>query len=193
MVLLDLASHCRLLFYDRPKHPKLFRWLVLYPLYALSEVAIISTDLAELLGSAIALNLLFPKLPLWAGVLLTSFDVLLILAFADPLHGRPVRSFELIIGILVSPVNVYTSSLDISRQVLIVLVCLCILVSRIHVQWEEAFQGFLPSKSLVQHGGLYTCAKKKLNFRQIEVLTFFQLWEFLARRLCPIVYTSDLL
>ena len=69
-------------------------------------MAIISTDLAELLGSAIALNLLFPKLPLWAGVLLTSFDVLLILAFADPLHGRPVRSFELIIGILVSHGNV---------------------------------------------------------------------------------------
>ncbi|KAN0127926.1 smf Mn2+ and Fe2+ transporter [Lactarius tabidus] len=137
---LDLASHCRLLFYDRPKHPKLYRWLVLYPLYALSELAIISTDLAELLGSAIALNLLFPKLPLWAGVLLTSFDVLLILAFADPLHGRPVRSFEIIIAILV----------------LIVLVCLCILVSRIHVQWEEAFQGFLPSKTLIHHGGLYT-------------------------------------
>ncbi|KAI9444556.1 putative transporter of the NRAMP family [Lactarius indigo] len=137
---LDLAAHCRLLFYNRPKHPKLFRWLVLYPLYALSEVAIISTDLAELLGSAIALNLLFPRLPLWAGVLLTAFDVLLILAFADPLHGRPVRSFELIIGVLV----------------LIVLVCMCILVSRIHVQWEEAFQGFLPSNALVQHGGLYT-------------------------------------
>ncbi|KAI9453545.1 natural resistance-associated macrophage protein [Lactarius psammicola] len=137
---LDLAAHCRLLFYDRPRHPKLIRWLVLYPLYALSEVAIISTDLAELLGSAIALNLLFPRLPLWAGVLLTAFDVLLILAFADPLHGRPVRSFELIIAILV----------------LIVLVCMCILVSRIHVRWEEAFEGFLPSKALVKHGGLYT-------------------------------------
>lgn len=79
-------------------------------------MAIISTDLAELLGSAIALNLIFPKLPLWAGVLLTAFDVLLILAFADPLHGRPVRSFELLIGILVSaPGNVYTSSLDAPR------------------------------------------------------------------------------
>ncbi len=116
MVLLDLAAHCRLLFYDRPRHPKLIRWLVLYPLYALSEVAIISTDLAELLGSAIALNLLFPRLPLWAGVLLTAFDVLLILAFADPLQGRPVRSFELIISVLVSaPGNVYTSSLDSPR------------------------------------------------------------------------------
>jgi NRAMP (natural resistance-associated macrophage protein)-like metal ion transporter len=99
--LLDLASHCRLLFHNRSRHPKFCRWFILYPLYAVSEIAIISTDLAELLGSAIALNLLFPKLPLWGGVLLTAFDVLLILAFANPLHGRPVRSFELMIGILV--------------------------------------------------------------------------------------------
>ena len=48
---------------------------MLYPLYALAEIAIISTDLAELLGSAIALCLLFPALPLWAGVLLTASDV----------------------------------------------------------------------------------------------------------------------
>jgi hypothetical protein len=98
---LDLASHCRLLFHNRAKHTTFWRWFILYPLYVISEIAIISTDLAELLGSAIALNLLFPKLPLWAGVLLTAFDVLFILAFSDPLHGRPVRSFELIIGILV--------------------------------------------------------------------------------------------
>ncbi len=98
---LDLASHCRLLLHNRSKHTTFCRWFILYPLYLFSEIAIISTDLAELLGSAIALNLLFPKLPLWAGVLLTAFDVLLILAFADPIHGRPVRSFELVIGILV--------------------------------------------------------------------------------------------
>jgi metal iron transporter len=79
----------------------LYRWGILYPLYASAEIAIISTDLAELLGSAIALNLIFPKLPLWAGVVITALDVLLILAFSDPLRGRPVRSFEIIIGILV--------------------------------------------------------------------------------------------
>jgi metal iron transporter len=97
----DLASHCRLLFYNRSRHPKFCRWFILYPLYVFSEIAIISTDLAELLGSAIALNLLFPKLPLWGGVLLTAFDVLLVLAFVNPLQSRPVRSFELMIGILV--------------------------------------------------------------------------------------------
>ena len=78
-----------------------WRWLVLYPLYALAEIAIISTDLAELLGSAIALCMLFPALPLWAGVLLTAADVLLLLAFRDPLRGRPVRLFELFIAVLV--------------------------------------------------------------------------------------------
>ena len=67
----------------------------------LAEIAIISTDLAELLGSAIALCLLFPKLPLWAGVLITASDVLFLLALRDPLRGRPVRLFEVMIAILV--------------------------------------------------------------------------------------------
>lgn len=44
-------------FHSREKHTLLWRWGVLYPLYALSEIAIIATDIAELLGSAIALNL----------------------------------------------------------------------------------------------------------------------------------------
>lgn len=101
----DLASHCRLLLHDRPRHTLLCRWLVLYPLYALSEIAIISTDLAELLGSAIALNLLFPKMPLWAGVLLTGADVLFLLALRDPLGGQPVRFFELLIAFLVCIVH----------------------------------------------------------------------------------------
>lgn len=74
---------------------------MLYPLYVLSEIAIISTDLAELLGSAIALCLLFPSLPLWAGVLITASDVILLLALRDPLGGKPVRLFELLIAGLV--------------------------------------------------------------------------------------------
>ena len=98
----DLASHCRLLLHDRPKHTKLYRWLALYPLYVLSEIAIICTDLAELLGSAIALCMLFPKLPLWAGVLLTVLDVFFLLALGDPLRGRPVKMFEYLIVALVS-------------------------------------------------------------------------------------------
>ena len=74
---------------------------MLYPLYALSEVAIVATDLAELLGSAIAICLLFPWIPLYAGVLLTGADVLVLLAMRNPLDGKPVMFFELIIAILV--------------------------------------------------------------------------------------------
>ena len=98
---LDLASHSRILLYNRPKHKLLYRWLGLYPLYILSEVAIIATDLAELLGSAIALCLLFPKLELWHGVLITAFDVILILGMGDPLRGRPMRFFEILIAAMV--------------------------------------------------------------------------------------------
>lgn len=67
----------------------------------LAEVAIIATDLAELLGTAMALCMLFPKLQLWHGVLLTGVDVVLILAIGDPLRGRPVRAFELLIAAMV--------------------------------------------------------------------------------------------
>lgn len=40
----DLASHCRLALHDRPRHKMLIRWGVLYPLYGLSELAIIFTE-----------------------------------------------------------------------------------------------------------------------------------------------------
>ena len=65
---IDLAQACRA-YYARP---------VAMALWLLCEVAIIACDLAELLGSAIALNLLF-GIPLISGVLLTAFDVMLIL------------------------------------------------------------------------------------------------------------------
>jgi metal iron transporter len=79
--------------------------LGLYPLYVLAEVAIISTDLAELLGSAIALCLLFPQLELWHGVLITAFDVIIILAMGDPLRGKPVKMFEILIAGMVSTLS----------------------------------------------------------------------------------------
>ena len=108
----DLATHCRLLLHDRPKHKLLYRWLLFYPLYALSEAAIIATDLAELIGSATALCLLFPSIPLWAGVLITASDVLALLAIRDPLGKRPVRYFEALIagmvGVLLAVPSVVT-------------------------------------------------------------------------------------
>lgn len=66
-----------------------------------AEIAIVSTDLAELLGSAIALNLLIPAIPLWVGVILTSLDVLLVLVMTDGNKTRPARMFEAIIVLLV--------------------------------------------------------------------------------------------
>ncbi|KAG7448411.1 putative transporter of the NRAMP family [Guyanagaster necrorhizus] len=132
----DLASHCRVLLYPRP----LTRYFLLYPLYTISETAIVATDLAELLGSAIALCLLFPALEIWHGVLITAFDVLLILAFGDPLRGRPVRVFEVIIAALV----------------IAVLICMCIIIARVNVHWPDAFLGYVPSKYIFKNGALYT-------------------------------------
>src|SRR3954467_6949147 len=53
------------------------RWAA-YPLWAAAEFAIIATDIAEVIGTAIGLNLLF-SIPLEIGVLLTALDVFLIL------------------------------------------------------------------------------------------------------------------
>ena len=66
---LDLAQACRAR-YSRP---------VTLALWALAEIAIIACDLAEVLGTAIALKLLF-GLPLVWGVIVTALDVFLILA-----------------------------------------------------------------------------------------------------------------
>ncbi|KAJ7840176.1 natural resistance-associated macrophage protein-domain-containing protein [Mycena olivaceomarginata] len=114
---LGLASHCRVLLYDRPKHPLLYRWLGLYPLYILSEVAIISTDLAELL-----------RLEIWQGVLITAFDVIVLLALRDPLRSTPVKIFEILVGGL----------------------------AKVNVDWPRAFEGFLPSKYIFNGDGLDT-------------------------------------
>ena len=66
----DLAQACRET-YPRP---------VTYALWVLCEIAIAACDLAEVLGAAIGLNLLF-HIPLLTGVLLTAADTLLVLWF----------------------------------------------------------------------------------------------------------------
>ena len=56
----SLAAQTRQLFLRwEAKYPKYRRWIRmgLYALYGMAEIAIVATDLAELLGSAIALNL----------------------------------------------------------------------------------------------------------------------------------------
>jgi len=66
---LDLAQACR----------ERYGRKTTIALWLLCELAIIACDLAEVLGTAVALKLLF-GLPLLAGVLITAFDVLLLLA-----------------------------------------------------------------------------------------------------------------
>jgi manganese transport protein len=87
----DLAQACR----DRYSKP------VSYVLWLLCEIAIIACDLAEVVGSAVALNLLF-GLPLVWGVVITGFDVLLLLA---AMHFG-FRKIEAIVITLVTTVAV---------------------------------------------------------------------------------------
>ena len=69
-------------------------------LWLFCEIAIAACDLAEVIGSAIALNLLF-HLPLAIGVLLTGFDVLLLLS----LQNRGVRVLEALVITLIATVG----------------------------------------------------------------------------------------
>src|SRR5512143_1458543 len=75
----DLAQACRET-YPRP---------VSMALWVLCEIAVAACDLAEVLGAAIALNLLF-HIPLLAGVILTAADTLLLLW----LQGLGIRTLE---------------------------------------------------------------------------------------------------
>ncbi len=84
----DLAQACRDT-YSRP---------VTFVLWILCEIAIAACDLAEVIGAAIALNLLF-GLPLIWGVLLTAFDVLIVLF----LQHRGFRYVEaLVVGLIIA-------------------------------------------------------------------------------------------
>lgn len=71
------------------------RWLC-YPLWIMAEVAIAACDLAEVIGAAVALQLLF-GLPLWAGVLITIADVILVML----LEGRGFRWLEIFVILLI--------------------------------------------------------------------------------------------
>jgi manganese transport protein len=87
----DLAQACRD-HYSRP---------VSFGLWILCEIAIAACDLAEVIGAAIALNLLF-GIPLLWGVVLTVFDVLLILA----LQSKGFRWLEAFVIALIASIGV---------------------------------------------------------------------------------------
>jgi manganese transport protein len=72
-----------------------------YPNWLLSEVAIAACDLAEVLGSAVALNLMFHIPLLWA-VIITALDVLLLLS----LQSVGMRTIEAVVLLLVATIAV---------------------------------------------------------------------------------------
>ncbi len=118
----DLAQACR----------ESFPPWVNIPLYVLAEIAIIATDLAEVLGSAIALQLLF-GIPLLWGVVITTFDVLLLLA----LTSFGIRKLEAVILSFVATIGV----------------AFVIEIFLAQPDWGGVLRGFVPS--LPDSGALY--------------------------------------
>ncbi len=86
----DLAQACR----DQFSKP------VGVGLWILAEIAISATDLAEVVGSAVAIQLLF-GLPLLVGVLITALDVVLVLF----LNSKGFRYIEAIVGALIAVIS----------------------------------------------------------------------------------------
>jgi len=86
----DLAQCCRDFL------PKWTRW----PNYLSCEIAIAACDMAEILGSAVAIHLLFPQISLLMAVCITGFDVLLLLT----LQRFGMRMIEAVILVLVATI-----------------------------------------------------------------------------------------
>src|ERR1700687_2110615 len=116
----DLAQACR---EHYSRRTGLFLWVV-------CEIAIAACDLAEVLGSAVALKLLF-GLPLLAGVLITAFDVLIVLA----LQGRGFRLVEAFVVTLIASIAA----------------CFAYEIFFAHPLWREAAIGFLPRAEILRN------------------------------------------
>lgn len=105
-----------------------------YPLWVLAEVAIVATDLAEVIGSATALYLLF-NIPLWAGVLITAADVLFLLIFGL----KNIRFLELIVFLLCALIfGIFVYELAVANP-----------------DWAEVGKGFIPKPKIIT--GLQWC------------------------------------
>ena len=116
----DLAQSCRDNF--SPKFS--------FILWILSEIAIMACDLAEVVGSAIALKLLF-GIPLIVGVCLTAMDVLIILLLQQ-------KGFRLIEAVVIA---------------LIVLISVCFALELAYSQpvVREVFAGFVPQTEIIRN------------------------------------------
>jgi manganese transport protein len=106
-------------------------------LWILCEIAIVACDLAEVLGSAVALKLLF-GLPLMTGVLLTSLDVLLVLT----LQGRGFRMIEVLVITLI----------------LTIAACFAYEIFFVRPLWIEAARGFLPDPEILRNPEMFYLA-----------------------------------
>jgi manganese transport protein len=116
----DLAQACR---EHYSRRTGIFLWIV-------CEIAIAACDLAEVLGSAVALKLLF-GLPLLAGVLITAFDVLIVLA----LQGRGFRLVEAFVVTLIASIAA----------------CFGYEIFFAHPIWREAAIGFIPRAEILRN------------------------------------------
>jgi len=116
----DLAQACRDAF---PKY-------VSIPLWAFAEIAIIATDIAEVIGTAIGLNLLF-GIPLELGVLITALDVFLIL-YLQKIGFRWVEAFVIaLLGIIA--------------------VCFGVQIFLADPEWGAVIRGFFPTTEIVSN------------------------------------------
>jgi manganese transport protein len=114
----DLAQACR------DAYPR----AVSYPLWVLAEIAICATDLAEVIGTAIGLNLLF-GIPLEIGVILTALDVFLIL-WLQNLGFRWIEAFIVtLLGVIA--------------------VCFAIQIAMADPDWGAVIRGFAPTTSVI--------------------------------------------
>jgi manganese transport protein len=114
----DLAQACR----DG------FPRFVSYPLWILAEFAICATDLAEVIGTAIGLNLLF-DVPLEIGVLITALDVFLILW----LQNLGFRWIEALIVTLLA----------------VITLCFAVQIALANPDWAMVIRGFAPTMRIV--------------------------------------------
>ncbi|HEY5695305.1 MAG TPA: Nramp family divalent metal transporter [Candidatus Saccharimonadales bacterium] len=113
----DLAQMCRQIF---PRWVNLFLWLM-------AEVMIVACDLAEVIGTAIALELLF-HIPLPIGVVVTGLDVLLLLF----LQKKGFRWLEAVVISLIA----------------IVVACFALELIFSHPQIAPLMAGFIPARDL---------------------------------------------
>ena len=124
----DLAQACR------ENYP---RW-VTRCLWVAAEAAIAATDMAEVIGTAVALQILF-GLPLPAGVVITAADVLILLAVA----GRSARGLESIIVALLA----------------VICGCFIFTLTRADAPAKQVLAGFVPSRGIFTNGDeLYLAA-----------------------------------